>query len=106
MQVMIGNVETFPDVKLSKAQALKPLEEAAEVFGAFQYLSDLLHTKSGDGPYETASDEDIAQARQDLIDECCDTIQATANLLAAIGIKDAVKPMFQCLQRNRARGRL
>ena len=99
MQVMIGNVETFPDVKLSKAQALKPLEEAAEVFGAFQYLSDLLHTK-------TVDDEDIAQARQELIDECCDTIQATANLLAAIGIKDAVKPMFQCLQRNRARGRL
>ena len=100
MQVMIGNVETFPDVKLSKAQALKPLEEAAEVFGAFQYLSDLLHTKNGNGPYETVDDG------QELIDECCDTIQATANLLAAIGIKDAVKPMFQCLQRNRARGRL
>lgn len=106
MQVTIGNVETFSDVKLSKAQALKPLEEAAEVFGAFQYLSDLLHTKSGDGPYETASDEDIAQARQDLIDECCDTIQATANLLAAIGIKDATVSMYRCLQRNRARGRL
>lgn len=36
MAVEIGTVQTFPDVKPDKAQALKVLEEAAEVFGAWQ----------------------------------------------------------------------
>ena len=38
MAVEIGTVQTFPDVKPDKAQALKVLEEAAEVFGAWQLL--------------------------------------------------------------------
>lgn len=33
--VKIGEVATFPDAKADKAQALKVLEEAAEVFGAW-----------------------------------------------------------------------
>lgn len=34
MAVKIGTVKTFPNVIPDKAQALKVLEEAAEVFGA------------------------------------------------------------------------
>ena len=34
MAVEIGTVQTFGDVRRDKAQVLKVLEEAAEVFGA------------------------------------------------------------------------
>ena len=38
MTVLIGSVETFPGARSDKEQALKVLEEAAEVFGAWQVL--------------------------------------------------------------------
>lgn len=57
------NLRTFREVRDDRAQALKPLEEAAEVFGAWQDCDDM----------------------HDLIDECLDTVQAIANLLAAVG---------------------
>lgn len=34
--VLLGPVEAFPGAVPDKAQALKPLEEAAEAFGAWQ----------------------------------------------------------------------
>lgn len=69
------NMRVFNEVKDSKDQALKPLEEAAEVFGAWQ--------KYDDTQYSTTI---IRQAfREDIIDECMDTVQAVANLLAAVG---------------------
>lgn len=91
------NMRVFNEVKDSKGQALKPLEEAAEVFGAWQkrnvqYTSEKM--------YEVLSDE--------LIDECMDTVQAIANLLAAVGatqgkVDAAIKRMDE---RNWDRGRL
>lgn len=59
-----------------KAQALKPLEEAAEVFGAWQ-----LH----DGVRQSQIMTARRAYRQDLIDECMDTVQAVVNLLDAEG---------------------
>lgn len=41
MAVKLGTVQTFADVRPDKAQALKVLEEAAEVFGAWQQWDDL-----------------------------------------------------------------
>lgn len=81
------NMRVFNEVKDSKGQALKPLEEAAEIFGAWQELDS---------------------TRDDLIDECMDTVQATANLLAAVGatqgeVDAAIKRMDE---RNGDRGRL
>ena len=91
------NMRVFNGVKDSKGQALKPLEEAAEVFGAWQkcnvrYTSEKM--------YKVFSDE--------LIDECMDTVQAVANLLAAVGatqgeVDAAIKRMDE---RNWDRGRL
>lgn len=77
------NLRTFHEVRDNKAQALKPLEEAAEVFGAWQNCDDL-------------------------IDECLDTVQATVNLLAAVGatqgeVDAAIRRMDE---RNQERGRL
>lgn len=82
-----------------KAQALKPLEEAAEVFGAWQDCDDMRLS-----PIMTAR----RAYRDDLIDECLDTVQATVNLLAAVGatqgeVDAAIRRMDE---RNQERGRL
>ncbi len=68
-----------------KAQALKPLEEAAEAFGAWQRGSS-----------------------RELLDECMDVVQAVVNLLGAEGFTqaDVNKAIERCNERNRERGRL
>lgn len=90
------NMRVFNDVDDSKAQALKPLEEAAEIFGAWQELDSMRNVPAW------------RDMRDDLIDECMDTVQAVANLLAAIGatqgeVDAAIKRMDE---RNGDRGRL
>ena len=92
------NMRVFDEVEDGKGQALKPLEEAAEVFGAWQECDDV--------GYATTA---IRRAsREDLIDGCMDTVQAIANLLAAVGatqgeVDAAIKRMDE---RNWDRGRL
>lgn len=92
------NTRVFRKVEDSKGQALKPLEEAAEVFGAWQARYNMRFApRDAQGAF-----------RDDLIDECTDTVQAIANLLAAIGatqgeVDDAVKRMDE---RNEYRCRL
>lgn len=93
------NLRTFREVRDDKAQALKPLEEAAEVFGAWQELDSMRRS-----PFFSA----WRDMRDDLIDECLDTVQATVNLLAAVGatqgeVDAAIRRMDE---RNCERGRL
>lgn len=93
------NLRTFHEVRDDKAQALKPLEETAEVFGAWQDCDDMRLS-----PIMTAR----RAYRDDLIDECLDTVQATVNLLAAVGatqgeVDAAIRRMDE---RNQERGRL
>lgn len=88
------NMRVFNDVSDSKGQALKPLEEAAEVFGAWQGFDSMRYVPAWKG------------RRRDLIDECMDTVQAIANLLAAVSatqgeIDAAIKRMDE---RNGDRG--
>ena len=100
LSVTIPPVRTFAHVEASKAQALKPLEEAAEVFAAWQ---DHDRTKSwGDDWDEYLAHND---ATLSLVDECCDVIQATCNLLAALGVADLTEAMAACERRNKERGR-
>ena len=82
-----------------KAQALKPLEEAAEVFGAWQ-----LHDGIRQSQIMTAR----RAYRQSLIDECMDAVQAVVNLLDAEGFtqEDVDAAIGRCNERNRERGRL
>lgn len=93
------SMRVFNDVSDSKAQALKPLEEAAEVFGAWQHHDDMRTSQ-----IVTAR----RACRDDLIDECMDTVQAVANLLAAVdatqGEVDAAVRRLD--ERNGHRGRL
>lgn len=93
--VAIGNVETFRDVRVDKEQALKVLEEAAEVFGALQHL-------------QKASDLGVFTKKmaRELLDECADVMQATCNLITALGIEDFTPYMDACRRRNIERGRI
>lgn len=91
------NMRVFNGVKDGKGQAPKPLEEAAEVFGARQKCNA-----------RYTPEKMYRVFRKDLIDECMDTVQAVANLLAAVGatqgeVDAAVKRMDG---RNWDRGRL
>lgn len=93
------NLRTFREVRDDKAQALKPLEEAAEAFGAWQKCDDMR-------PSPVAGARKAL--RDNLIDECLDTVQAIANLLAAVGatqgeVDAAIRRMDE---RNCERGRL
>lgn len=92
------NMHVFNDVSDSKGQALKPLEEAAEVFGAWQARYNM----------RFASRDAQGAFRDDLIDECIDAVQAVANLLAAVdatqGEVDAATRRMD--ERNGDRGRL
>lgn len=92
------NMRVFNGVEDGKGQALKPLEEAAGVFGAWQ--------KCDDARYATAATR--RAFREGLIDGCMGTVQAVANLLAAVGatqgeIDAAIRRMDA---RNWDRGRL
>ena len=91
--VTIPPVRAFAGIAPDKAQALKPLEEAAEVFGAWQL-------------WDEHPDGDLGERlASDLVDECADVIQATCNLLAAMGVTDLSEAMAACERRNRERGR-
>ena len=88
--VRVGSLRRFDRVEPNKAQALKPLEEAAEAFGAWQMLSS-----------------PVAEWERDyMLDSCADVIQATLNLVAALGVEDFRPYLKACERRNRERGRI
>ena len=89
--VHVGAVATFEGVKPDKAQAMKVLEEAAEVFGAWQ---DWDHGTD----YEPVS-------RIAVLDEIADVVQAACNLAATFGVTDFAPHMQDCRIRNEERGR-
>lgn len=92
-KIKIGSVRTFPGARPDKAQVMKIAEEEHEVYSAWEAWVD-----GKDGP-------DAAMLRSDLTDECADVIQATLNLVAALGVEDFTPYMEACEQRNRDRGR-
>lgn len=92
--IKLGSVRTFPSVEPTKEQALKVLEETAEVFGAWQLMRDA--AEAGLNPKHEMAD---------LMDEIADTIQASCNLAAALGVTDLTPYLARCEERNRRRGR-
>ena len=90
--VKLASVRAFPNAKPDKAQALKVLEEAAEVVEAFKQRDprDVTH---------------IGYATANVLDEIADTIQASCNLAASLGVTDLTPYLAQCEEKNRKRGR-
>lgn len=91
--------EALDEPDAPKVQALKPLEEAAEVYGAWQELDSMRRS-----PFFSA----WRDMRGDLIDECMDVVQAVVSLLDAEGFtqEDVDAAIERCNERNRERGRL
>ncbi len=89
-RVKLTSVRTFPSAAPTKAQALKVLEEASETVEAFKkwLLADWASAEF-----------------TDLMDEIADTIQASCNLAAALGVTDLTPYLARCEERNRRRGR-
>ena len=87
--VELGSVAVFDNVECSKAQATKVLEEAAEVFGAWQKREKVCGVDA-----------------DDLIGELCDVIQECCNMAAAVGCDDLRLALWDCEDRNRKRGRI
>lgn len=85
----IGEVRTFPNVKIDKAQALKPLEEAAEVFAEWQ---------KWEGCHATF-------VRTNLLEECADVIVAVSNLAKAFDCDDLAPFINHVEHKNAERGR-
>lgn len=92
--VIMGSVATFDGVTPDKAQALKVLEEASEVYNAWQVWD------------ECRDAEAKVECRQSLMEECADVVQATANLVKACGCDDMRLHLMDCEDRNRKRGRI
>jgi NTP pyrophosphatase (non-canonical NTP hydrolase) len=97
MAVKIGTVYTYDGAKDDRAQALKILEEAAEVFSAWEsyYFAGL----TPNGPNARLD------ARVSILEECADLITATCGLMEALGVKDAEPELEYCKARNEKRGR-
>ena len=87
MSVNVGAVETWDTGCMVREQAIKVLEEAAEVLAATD-CNDWM--------------EMFGKATA----ECADVITAACNLLAMLGVEDATEIMAECARRQRERGRL
>lgn len=83
-----------------KEAALKPLEEAAEVYGAWQNLDGYERNKYVMG-------EAMAALRSSVVYECADVIQATCNLLSRLDVAQAEldEAMRAVHESNARRGR-
>lgn len=95
--VLLGPVEAFPGAAPDKAQALKPLEEAAEAYAAWQSWRAWL---------DSGLDAPGGAPLTALLDEVADCVQACCNLAASLGCSDLRPYMARCEGRNRERGRL
>ena len=99
----LGNVLPFPGVQPYKAQALKVLEEASETVEAFKkwLIADGFRKRNSEKVPADFADAEF----NDLMDEIADTIQASCNLAAALGVEDLTPYLARCEERNRHRGR-
>ena len=89
MRVNIGTVRAFPGVLPDKAQVMKVVEEAAEVFSAWEQWSSV-------------EDEGV---RGMLAGELADCVTACANLAAALGVDDLAPHIERARVKNETRGR-
>lgn len=98
MSVHVGGVPTWDTGLTPREQSVKMSEEVMEVFSAIE------RCEGEDLDPDAWHRSDSMHFR--VVDECCDVITATCNLLSMLGVTDLSYHMKRCEQRNRARGRL
>lgn len=101
--VNVGKVAVFTSVSVSKAQALKVLEEASEVVEATKRVVSDIEEGERIG---MSRHEFVTGSRDDLLDEIADVVQASMNLASALGAVDFTDRMQDCRKRNERRGRM
>ena len=84
-----------------KEAAVKVLEEAAEVYAAWQTYERMTKNERLQAKWERECND---EQRDVLADELADVIQAACNLADRYDI-DLASAMMRCEDRNRARGR-
>lgn len=94
------HVKTFV-MDTEKGAALKPLEEAAEIYGVWQEIDECGAPEQCSRQCELA---DNCETRMDFSDEIADCVQACCNLANTYGI-DLQEAMDRCNYRNWKRGR-
>lgn len=101
--VKLTNIRAFPNAAPTKAQALKVLEEASETVEACKkwFIADGFQKCNAEKVPADWADTEF----NDLMDEIADTIQASCNLAAALGVTDLTPYLARCEERNRRRGR-
>jgi NTP pyrophosphatase (non-canonical NTP hydrolase) len=89
-----------------KEAGLKPLEEAAETFGAWQVLEPFTSAPTLNPGYnpEQLWPKEVETKKERFADEIADCIQACVNLAYREGV-DLQAAIERCEERNRARGR-
>lgn len=100
MRVYVGGVLTWGTGLAPREQSVKMSEEVMEVFSAIEGATCYSHEDGFDEPRFS-----MALAAP-VVDECCDVITATCNLLASLGVTDLRGAMERCAERQRERGRI
>lgn len=96
--VRVGSVRRFDLVSSFKLQAIAPLERVIDVYQAWKAWKI--------ATWQGADDSMTDMLRRRLLDACADVIQATLNLVAALGVEDFRPWMKECERRNREWGRI
>lgn len=91
--VEFGPVAVYDGIEADKKHAVKIIEEAAEVLGAWQR-------------YDKGQVGDDSNGIRDILDECCDVVTAVGNFCAALGYPNMVPFMEDCRQKNIDRGNI
>lgn len=111
MSIQVGEVSTIPQwEKCERPEAVKLLEESAELFAAIQNytITSQTDTKCEDETAtkmcESLREMLIADHKKAIIGEACDVITTVCNILAGLGINDITNEMLQCSFKNRERG--
>ena len=93
-------VRTFPNPRQDKAQAVKVLEESAEIYSEWQFISACPRT-----PCRECAIYRICGVREDFLLECADAITAISNFAASVGCEDMTAYIVACEKKNMKRGR-
>lgn len=106
MSVYVGGVPTWDTGISTRKQACKMNEEVMEVFSAVDDLDGALRFAEASPELDGVHGPLAEKYRSLAVDECCDVITATCNLLASLGVTDLRDAMERCAERQRERGRI